>query len=158
MEAKTKKTLAYLLFGGAVIVGGYALLGGTKVPTGPGNTQIPNGSGLQLPGGLNWQNNTGGPVWVTAAGTLVNGAGALMGDVTALMNAINNGGGPATVSDFPDSNTGTWVDNGQGSLQWQAGITGKRKKGMVHVEAHDRRFPKVSESFNYYNPLPGALM
>ncbi len=89
-DRKSISPLALLLLGlgGAAVV--YAVMQ-PAVGTGT-NTQIPNGAVLNSQWGT-WTNTTGQPVWVTATGILVNGAGDLLGNIKDLITALNQGGG-----------------------------------------------------------------
>lgn len=112
-------------------LGGAALLlyAVMQPATGTGsNVQVPGGGVLNSQWGQ-WTNTTGQPVWVTATGVIVNGAGDLVGNIADLIAALNQGGG----------------GSGDGSAGEESGGMGKVRIGANRTGA-------------YYNPPQGALM
>lgn len=129
------KTLSYALIAAGVGLGIYAATSGsneTSSNTGSG-TQVPNGAAINTPWGQ-WQNTTGAPVWVTATGLVINSANSVLGNVTSLIQALNNGSG---------NNSNSGGGGGAGAVTTGQGITGGIGAGIPG---------------RYYNPQPGGLM
>lgn len=138
MADNSNKNLAIGLFIGAAILGGYAVLGGDS-NTDAGLQPVPPNGMINSQWGQ-WQNTTGAPVWVNATGQIISAAGNVLGSVADILAALNQGNSGGGGSGLPNSSTGTWVDNGQGSMEWEPYTAG------------------VGSSGYYYNPQPGGLM
>jgi len=111
---KTNQILL-ILGGAAVAYGLYTLVSRPTPPPGFGGAQY-------IPPGGQWNgflNGTNQPTWVNVVGgvaTVVNS----LGQVLQTLPWDQFGGGTSGGNNNPDSGNGQWVDNGQGSLVWQA--------------------------------------
>jgi len=84
--------LPMVILGAGGLVLAYALLSDSTPTNTSGLTQVPGNAALNTQWGT-WQNTTGAPVWVTATGVIVNGAGDLIGNIADLISALNQNSG-----------------------------------------------------------------
>lgn len=123
-DKKQSNILGWALLAVGAGVGAYALLGGSGTTSGT-PVQVPAGGTLNSPWGT-WTNNTGANAWVTAAGTLVNGAGTILGNIADIIKAVNagnntgsNGGGTDVIIGIKgglNNNAGAYYNSLPGAM------------------------------------------